>query len=297
MGKRRIVDAHHHLWNLSAGYNYPWLQDTPSGEGMLGNLTPIASDYLAEAYLADSADYEVVKSVHVEAVPLDPLRETRWLVDDARRTNIANAIVAHVALNAPGVEKALAAQAEFGHVKGVRQIVNWHGNPRFTFTAHDLLTDSAWLAGYALLGKYGLSFDLQLYPNQMRNALALARRHPDTPIIVNHAGMPVDRDPEGIALWKHGMAQLALAENVAVKISGLGMVDWHWTVESIRPFVRHTIDCFGVDRVMFGSNFPVDKLYSSFGALYGAFETLTADLPESNRDKLFHSNAVTHYRL
>jgi len=191
----------------------------------------------------------------------------------------------------------LAAQSAFANVKGVRQIVNWHPDARFSFTPNDLLIDSTWRSGYALLKKYGLSFDLQLYANQMEAAADLARRHPETLVIVNHAGMPVDRDPDGIALWRNGMKRLGSLDNVVAKISGLGMVDRNWTIDSIRPFVRHTIDCFGPGRVMFGSNFPVDKLYSSFATLYGAFETITADLPESERDQMFYSNALTHYRL
>ena len=71
MAKRKIVDAHHHLWNLSHGYNYPWLQDQQSGEGLLGSLAPIIRDYLIEDYRADVASYDLVKSVHIEAVPAD----------------------------------------------------------------------------------------------------------------------------------------------------------------------------------------------------------------------------------
>ena len=88
------------------------------------------------------------------------------------------------------------------------------------------------------------------------------------------------------------MKRLAAEPNVVAKISGLGMVDWRWSEASIRPFVLGAIDCFGVDRAMFGSNFPVDKLYSSFDALYGAFESIVASFSESEKDKLFHGNAL-----
>ena len=94
----------------------------------------------------------------------------------------------------------------------------------------------------------------------MAGAAALAHAYPDVLIILNHAGMPVDRDEEGLRLWRRGMQQLATADNVVVKISGLGTVDPKWTVESIRPFVLQTIEAFGVARSMFASNFPVDKL-------------------------------------
>jgi predicted TIM-barrel fold metal-dependent hydrolase len=116
-------------------------------------------------------------------------------------------------------------------------------------------------------------------------------------MVVNHTGMPLDRDEEGLAAWRTGMRALAAVPNVTVKISGLGMVDHNWTEAGIRPFVLGAIDYFGPDRAMFGSNFPVDKLYSSFDALYGAFENIVASFSESEKAKLFHDNALRVYRI
>jgi predicted TIM-barrel fold metal-dependent hydrolase len=135
-----------------------------------------------------------------------------------------------------------------------------------------------------------LSFDLQLYPAQMADAAELARTYPETLTILNHAGMPVDRDEEGLELWRRGMWQLAAVPNVVVKISGLGAVDWNWTVESIRPFVLQTIEAFGVSRCMFASNFPVDKLYSDFDTLYGAFREIAQSFSAGERRMLFHDS-------
>lgn len=295
MTRRRIVDAHHHLWQLSDGYKYPWLQQLPRTPGMLGALTPIERDYLLADYRADTAGYDVTHSVHIEAVPADAVAETRWL--DAIDGGIPSVLVARVELNHPDAERTIAEHKHLGKVHGIRHIVNWHPNPAYSFTPHNLLLDQAWQAGFALLKRYGLSFDLQLYPCQMQDAVHLARRHPETVIIINHTGMPVDRDAEGIALWRNGMKALAGCDNVAVKISGLGMVDHHWNAESIRPFVLETIDLFGAGRAMFGSNFPVDKLYSSFDTLYGAFETVVHSFSEAEKAALFHDNALRFYRI
>ena len=131
----------------------------------------------------------------------------------------------------------------------------------------------------------------------MLDAAALANAYPDILIILNHTGMPVDRDKEGIARWRQGMRELASAPNVAVKISGLGTVDWNWTIQSIRPFVLQTIEAFGVLRCMFASNFPVDKLYSDFDTLYAAFHEITAHFSAEERQMLFHDNAERYYRL
>jgi predicted TIM-barrel fold metal-dependent hydrolase len=109
--------------------------------------------------------------------------------------------------------------------------------------------------------------------------------------------MPVDRDPEALALWRTGMRALAAQPNVWVKISGLGMVDWRWTEDSLRPFVLDTIEIVGPDRCMFASNFPVDKLYSSFDALYGAFKSIVSDFTKSEQRKLFSDTALAVYRI
>jgi predicted TIM-barrel fold metal-dependent hydrolase len=161
----------------------------------------------------------------------------------------------------------------------------------------DLIRTAAWRRGFGLLRRFGLSFDLQLYPAQMHDAAALAHEYPDVPIILNHAGMPVDRDDQGLDLWRRGMRELAAAPNVAVKISGLGVADRHWTLKSIRPFVLETIEAFGVSRCMFASNFPVDKLWSDFDRLYGAFREITRPFSEAERRQLFHDNAARYYRL
>ncbi len=227
-----------------------------------------------------------------------PGRGDRLAAIRRRPHGYPHGIVARAALDAPDVERVLAAHARFRNYRGIRHIVNWHRDPEKPYVDQpDLLTDPRWRAGFALLGKYGLSFDLQLYPSQIEDGAALARAHPATSIILNHAGMPVDRDRDGITLWRAGMRQLAALPNVAVKISGLGMVDWHWSVENIRPFVLDTIAIFGVGRCMFASNFPVDKLYSDFGTLYAAFDRITSDLGENERRQLFYGNAARIYRL
>ncbi len=112
-----------------------------------------------------------------------------------------------------------------------------------------------------------------------------------------HTGMPVDRDSAGLTQWREGMRRLAGESNVSVKISGLGITDWQWNEASIRAFVLETIDIFGVSRCMFASNFPVDKLYSSFDHLYGSFRRIVSDFPEDERRKLFAENAAAIYRL
>lgn len=297
----RIVDAHMHLWDLEK-IRYPWLTP-PLPVGITGDVRSIASTYLLSDYLHDAAveggKIKVEKVVHVEAGahPADSLQETRWLQSIAQSRGSPQAIVAHAQLNDPNVEALLAEHASHRNVRGIRQILNWHVDPKKTYTPRDLLQDPAWHKGFALLRKYNLSFDLQVYPAQMPAAAELAHRHPDTPLILNHTGMPADRHAAGLQAWRTGMQALAQQPNVAVKISGLAMLDWQWTTESLWPFVSQTLEIFGPERCMFASNFPVDRLFGSFTRQYGAYQALTAHLSAGEREQVFVSNAERIYRI
>jgi predicted TIM-barrel fold metal-dependent hydrolase len=294
-----LIDPHHHLWDLEHN-RYPWLQTRPLTPRLEGDIEPIARSYVIDDYLKDVRKHNVVKSVHVECGwdPDNPVGETAWLQSVADRHGFPHGIVARAELDALEVEEILAGHAQYKNTRGIRHIVCWHRDPVKSYVARpDLLIDSRWRHGFRLLRKFGFSFDLQLYPSQMSGALDLARSYPETLIILDHAGMPVDRDEEGIQTWRQGLRGLAAAPNVVVKISGLGAVDWHWTVESIRPFVLETIDIFGVDRCMFASNFPVDKLFSDFDSLYSAFYSITRDFSPGEKRRLFHDNAARYYQL
>jgi predicted TIM-barrel fold metal-dependent hydrolase len=192
----------------------------------------------------------------------------------------------------------LEAHVRHPNVRGIRQLLNWHPDPaKSQCPRPDYLTDPRWQAGYALLDKYGLSFDLQVYSLQMHDAAVLAGTFANIPVIVNHTGLPRDRDPASLELWRRGLRELAHRPHVSIKISGLGVTDPEWTVDSLRPFVLETIDIFGVERCMFASNFPVDKAYRGFDELYEAFKTITRDFSAAERDALFGANAERVYRL
>jgi predicted TIM-barrel fold metal-dependent hydrolase len=294
-----IIDPHMHLWDLDRHY-YSWLQDTPLPNNPAGDMSPIAyRSYLLDDYLADTAGWNVAQTVHVECglPPKDQLSETDWLQGLADTRGLIGGIVAGANLDDPGVEPLLEAHAARANVRGIRQIVNWHADPARTYGPRDLLLDPQWRAGYALLARYGLSFDLQLYPSQMATAAALAAANPDVPVIVNHAGMPTDRDDAGLKAWRDGLALLAERPNVSCKISGLAMIDRAWTVDSLRPFVLQVIETFGPNRCMFASNFPVEKVHGSFGGFYEAYDTITADFGDAERTLLFGGTAAQVYRL
>lgn len=295
MRVKRFVDAHVHLWQLNR-LRYPWLTPPFADDGPNGSVEAIATDYALNDYFADAAGYPVEKIVHIDAGahPDDALAETEWLQSLADDGGKPNAIIAFAALNDPDVERLLAAHAEHRNVRGIRHILNWHADPKRTYTPHNLLDDDAFARGYALLAKYNLSFDLQIYPGQMKQAAALAAKHPDIPVILNHMGMPVDAD---LTEWREGLSALATLPHAAVKISGMGFIDRQWTMESVRPLILQTIEIFGPDACAFASDFPTDKLFNPYGKALDAYNDITKDFSAGERDALFAGTAERLYKI
>jgi predicted TIM-barrel fold metal-dependent hydrolase len=293
-----FVDAHVHFWDLER-LRYPWLTPPFADDGPNGSVEAIARTYLPVDYRADLADWQPVGAVHIDAGadPVDALSETEWLEQLADTTGLPTAIVAFAPLDDPDVERLLAAQAAHPRVRGIRQIVNWHVDPLRSYTPADMTQDDRWWAGYGLLGRYGLSFDLQCYAGQMAGLAPLIARHEDTPVIINHLGMPVTSDHEGVTRWRHGMRSLAAIPHVSVKISGLGFIYRDWTLEQVRPFVEETIELFGTRRCLFASDVPTDKLFAPVGRYLEAYRTITEPFSEDERRDLFGRNADRVYRL
>jgi predicted TIM-barrel fold metal-dependent hydrolase len=294
-----IIDAHHHLWDLALG-RHPWLAPQAGELGGLGNLGPLKRDYLPADYRRDAAQQNVVATVHVEAgwAADDCTGESRWLETLDKTGGIAARYVAHVPLVSDAAPRLIEAQAEFPSVVGIRDILSWTPDPARRFAERgDLMNDPAWRAGLARLYHYGLSFDLMIFPNQHGDAARLADAFPDLAFILNHCGSPIDRDAAGTARWREGLVELARRPNVAIKISDLVAYDNDWTLDSLRAVVLYCIDCFGVARSMFASDFPVAGLHASFDEIFDSFKAITADFSPDEQGALFFGNARRLYRL
>lgn len=294
-----IVDAHAHFWDLEAHY-YPWLCDPELIAFRYGDYSPIRRSYQPSDYRRDSAAFTIAGMVHIEAEhdPGDPVGETRWLTRIAPRAGLPSACVCQARLDRPDVAEVLAAQAAFALVRGVRHKPQAASDPRDAARgAPGSMDDPAWRKGYAMLAEYGMSFDLQTPYWHLEAAAELAADFPQTLIIINHNGLPADRSDEGLGAWRRALEGMALFDNVALKISGLGLPGRPWRVEDNRPVVRDAIAIFGTDRCLFASNFPVDSLVADFTTIFAGYREITRDLPDAEIRKLFHDNAARCYRL
>ena len=283
-----FVDSHHHLWDISQG-NYHWLEEEePEETAIVGDYSAIRRNYLIEDLLADFEGCDVIKSVHVQAEygGDDQVWETAWLQQVADAHGYPHAIVAKTDLTSPGARAELERHGEHANMRGVRNFVQ----------GEDLLTPE-FRRGLQALNDLGFSYDLNSTWEGMGEARQAAELFGDLQFILGHCGVPMERTPEYFDAWRAGMATLAGAPNVACKISGLGMTDHSWTTESIRPWVLACIEVFGVERCMFGSNWPVDSLYSPYRAVVDAYREITADFSADERSALFRSNAEHYYKV
>lgn len=292
-----IIDAHHHIWDPGA-HNYPWL----SGEALFphryGDYTPIKRPYLPADYRRDTAGHHVVASVYVEAEwdPADPVGETRFVSGIARETGCPGAIVAQAWLDHDDADAVLEAQAALPLVRSVRHKPGGPASPGEVGRGRTLMSNDRWRQGYALLERHGLHFDLQVPWWNLAEAADLAADFSRTLLIINHAGVPGDRAPETLAGWRANMAAVAERPNTTVKLSGICIPGRPWSDEDALPIVRETLAIFGPERVMVGSNFPVDGLLASFDAIFSTFKRLTAHLPADAKRAIFHDNAQRIYR-
>lgn len=287
-----FIDTHVHLWDLARD-RYAWLSPPFRDSGPNGNTESIARNQLLDDYLAEAANWNVVGIVHLDAGAENALAETDWLQDMADAHGMPNSIIANAALDDPDVEGLLADHAQRPNVRGIRHIISWHQDPNRTYIPRDITLDPAWARGFALLSKYGLSFDLQAYPSQFAALARLIERHPETAVIINHAGLGVDGDES----WRAAMKTMAALPNVSIKISGLGFVYRPFDATAVRDRVRETIHIFGTDRAMMASNFPTDRLFADFDTTMGALAEAVADFSEEDRRALFARNANRIYRL
>ena len=296
-----IVDAHHHLWQLSGSpLHYPWLQDPQPHEFFLGDYGSLKRDYLPPDYRRDAAGHNVVKTVHVEAECSrdQQVAETRWLTGVNARYGMPDAIVAHAWFHAPGTEEILAQQKSFPLVRGIRSKPVTSSRPGESVAgAAGSMQDPKWLAGLRLLRKYGLSWDLRVPTWHLEEAAAVVRANPDIPAVLNHTGFPWDRSDAGLSMWRNGMKALAACEQVCCKLSCLCLRQGAWDYEDNRRIVLEAIEIFRIDRCMFASNFPVDGLRVSYDRMFQDFKRMTATLSASDRRKLFHDNATRFYRI
>jgi predicted TIM-barrel fold metal-dependent hydrolase len=291
-----VIDAHHHIWRQA---DLPWLAG-PMVPRIFGPYEPIRRDYPVEEYLDDVAGSGVVKSVYVQANwPREQaVDEAAWVQAEADRSGWPHGIVAYADLMSDDVRPTLDRLAEIPLVRGVRMQLHWHDNPQYRFAPHaDVADDPVFRRNLAALADYRMSFDLQVFAPQMEGAARLAADHPRTIFILQHAGMLEDLTDKGREAWLRGMRLLSAQPNVVSKLSGLGTFIHANDPAHVAWVVRETVDMFGPDRCLFGSNFPIEKLWTDYGSLVSAHRDALASFTPAQQAAMLHDTAARVYRL
>ncbi len=288
-----MIDAHFHIWRQA---DLPWLSG-PMQPRIFGPYEPIRRDYPIAEYMADATSAGMTGAVYVQANwPVDrSVEEAAFVAEASDQSGFPIAIVAYADMLAEDVRPQLDALARNGRVRGVRMQLHWHENPLYRFASGpDLARQPVLQRNVARLADYGWSFDLQVFAGQMAGAAELAAACPGVTFVLQHAGMLEDLSPQRVAAWRSGMALLAARPNVVSKLSGLGTFLRRNDAGHIAMIVRETLALFGRDRCLFGSNFPIEKLWTTYPELFAAH---WAAVPEGDRAAVFSSTAKRVYRL
>jgi predicted TIM-barrel fold metal-dependent hydrolase len=291
-----IVDAHHHTWRRA---DLPWLSG-PIQPRIFGPYEAVRRDYLIDEFLADLAGTGVTKSVYVQTNwPKENFEaEVAWVSRVADQSGWPHGIVGYADVTVDDIRPQLDRLTKYKLMRGVRMQLHWHENTTYRFAARpDLATDPKVQRNIARLADYGWSFDLQMFAPQMAGAAQLAAACPKVTFILQHAGMLEDLSEKGWAEWRAGMKLLAAQPNVMSKTSALGTFIHRTDAAHVAAIVHETVALFGAQRTLFGSNFPIEKLWTTYPELIAAHRAAAAQLPDADARALMHDTAMRVYRL
>ena len=283
MEKFPIVDTHVHLWHPEQ-LRYPWLTEVPA----------LNRPYLLKDYLdaTRGLDIDSIVFVQCDTHPDDSLKEVTWVTSLATTVEPRiQGIVAWAPLEegeqvAPFVEKL----AENPLVKGIRRLIQSE--------SLDFCVQPDFVKGVKTLSDYGLSFDICIFHPQLANAIRLVEQCPQVQFILDHIGKPNIKN-QRFEPWKQEIQTLATFRNVHCKISGLATeADIQaWTPADLQPYIEHVITCFGFERVLYGSDWPVSTQASEYGRWVETLSQAVSGCTAEERNHLFRDTAVKCYRL
>jgi predicted TIM-barrel fold metal-dependent hydrolase len=291
-----LVDSHHHLWRR---VDLPWLDE--GVPRIFGPYEPLRRDYPVGEYTAEATACGVSAAVYVQANwPLDrSLDEVRWLRDVHAATGWPTAVVGSADLFDGGAAEVMRQQAALTPLmRGTRLQLHWHERPEFRFAAGpSRMHDATFRRNIAALADLGWVFELQVFAPQMADAARFVADFPDVTFVLVHAGMLESTDSGLVHEWTRGLKPLADQPNVVVKLTGQGTFV-HRVDQALIELVTGTcLDLFGSARCMWGSNFPIEKLWTDYSALVAAWrQALSGYAPDIQRD-VFARTARRVYAL
>ncbi|MBT4286338.1 MAG: amidohydrolase family protein [Deltaproteobacteria bacterium] len=278
-----IIDTHLHLWDPK-NIDYPWLQDLPI----------LNRAYLLPEYIDNTraANVEGMVFIQCEADFAQAMKEAKWVVDLAKQESRIKGIIPWAPLEkGEGCHLYLDELKQMPLIKGVRRIIQFESDLQFCLYP-------GFVKGVQMLTEYNFSFDICISPDQLKNTIKLVEQCPEVNFVLDHIGKP-DIKGQVFEPWQSELKMLSGFPNVWCKISGL-VVEAnieHWTKEDLKPFIKHVINCFGVDRVMFGGDWPVVLQAAEWQKWVEALDWSLKDYSITDQKKIYHDNAIKFYKL
>jgi L-fuconolactonase len=278
-----IIDTHLHLWDLQR-LSYPWLAGAPK----------LNRSFLIDDFRAACGPVKVAKMVFVQCdcVPEQAVAEAEWVSSVAHEDGRLRGIVARASLeNGEAAHEQVAKLAEMPLVKGVRRLIQGEADPEFCLRPK-------FVRGVQMLHAFGLSFDLCIKHPQLTATIKLVRQCPDVQFVLDHVGKP-DIRAARLDPWRDEIRELAQMSNVTCKISGLATEAdaATWTTAQLKPYIEHVIECFGFDRVMFGGDWPVSTLATSYPRWVATLDEVLRGCSASEHRRFWVENAEMIYRV
>ena len=274
-----IVDAHQHFWRLEEpGRDWP----TPS-------LAPLWRDFGPQDLAPLLREHGVAATVLVQSLPCE--RETARMLALAADTPWIAAVVGWTDLKGPDAAARIGQLAQAHKLRGLRPMLQNLADP-------DWIADQALAAAAEAMSAAGLAFDALVTPRHLGALYAFASRHPALPVVIDHAAKPPLAHAFGKGQWQEDMARLATLPNVVCKLSGLvteALPDWQ--PRELQPWVAHVLSCFGPQRLLWGSDWPVVNLACDYARWLAASRALLAHLHDADRADIFGGNACRIYRI
>jgi L-fuconolactonase len=273
------IDAHQHFWRYSPS-DYGWIDD---------RMAALRRDFLPDDLQREIAQVGVEATIAVQA--RQSLSETEWLLELANQYPIIGGVVGWFPLAEDGIERLLEKFARNRVLKGVRHVVQDEPDDAF-------LENRSFNAGVTALRRFELVYDILIYERQLPQAIAFVDRHPNQPFVLDHLAKPLAAKNE-LEPWAARIRELARRESVMCKVSGLATESsWnHWDLEQLRPYLDTVLEAFGPRRLMFGSDWPVCLIATTYSRWHKTIEQWAQPLTGDERTWLFGKSAATAYNI
>ena len=277
------IDAHQHFWDLSLSdtFDYRWLS--------AADKQAIHRTYLPEDLRPQIEAVGVDRTIFVQTQ--HNLAENDWVLQLAAEHSFIAGVVGWVDLASVDCESQILALKEHPKFVGVRHITQDEVDD-------DFIVRSEIFRGLSILEKHRVPFDLLFFVKHLRHASTLAEAFPNLPMVIDHLAKP-EIAAGRMEYWRDDFTAASEYPNIYCKLSGMiTEADWeNWTAEDLRPFVDYALECFGPDRLMFGSDWPVCELAGSYAEVVTALRTMIASLSAAEKDQIFGKTAAEFYRI